>query len=1181
MRRAILLIALAAMSLSAQQYTRGIGVYPGNPREDFSPSMVADKEEYRNLALRRAAYHSSSYDYNLTAGLLTDGIKDSTMPRWVAVSNSDAGVIVKGEREFILDDNVTSTMNLKGPKIWMQIQLGGGDSPLEVDRIEVVPRAGGGFGGPGRGQSQPPKDEPSGWTCTVSGSNDGQAWQELGRVSGTERPMTPQFRPVVPFAAPSRSRYYRIELTGPEKTQWRISEVFLFNKQARVKPGGPYSFTSAWMSAGNGEEWVYVDLGASCTFDRVALSWIRRAAEGSLQVSDDAAKWTTLQALPAASGASDDIRLAKPATGRYVRLLLTKPATPEGYVLSEMEVFGRGGPVARPHSAPATDAPGRLHLAGGSWRLQRDSLASDASETISKVGYQDQDWVVATVPATTLSSYVNVGAIPDPNFGDNQLMISDLFFYADFWYRTEFTAPQLAKGKHFWLNFDGLNWKADVFVNGEKVGRIEGGFMRGRFDVTGRVKPGAKNALAVRVEKNATPGSIKEKTAESTGLNGGALGADNPTYHATVGWDWIPPIRGRDTGIWADVYLMTTGPVAIENPFVSTTLPLPDTSRADISIETTLHNLEARPVSGTLRGKFGPAAFETAVTLEASASKTVKLDPSSIPALRLDKPRLWWPNGYGEQYLYPVSIEFVADKQVSDSKMFQAGVRQFTYSEEESTLRIWINGRRFVGRGGNWGHPESNLRYRAREYDVAVRYHKDMNFTMIRNWVGQTGDEAFYDACDRHGIVVWQDFWLANPVDGPDPDDNDLFMRNAKDFVLKIRNHPSLGLYVGRNEGNPPKPLDDAIRALLPQIHPGLHYIPSSADYVVSGHGPYRMQPIRNYFAQRATPKLHSEMGMPNIMTMDSVRLTMKEADMWPQGRVWGLHDFTTQGAQGGQSFRETIDKGYGGATSAEEWLALAQFVNYDGYRAMFEAQGKNRMGLLIWMSHPSWPTFVWQTYDYFFEPTAAYFGAKKGSEPLHIQWNPTTDSVEVVNYSAGDATGLTAQAEILNIDGAVKWDRSATLDSKEDSVQSPIKLEFPAELSPVHFLRLTLSRGGQAVSTNLYMRGVQEYDFRAIRDLPKVNLEAVTRVEQQGSRWVLTTELRNPAAQPALAVRLKAVREKSGDRILPALYADNYITLMPGERRTIRTELENADTRGERPRMAVEGFNVGTVTQK
>ena len=238
-----------------------------------------------------------------------------------------------------------------------------------------------------------------------------------------------------------------------------------------------------------------------------------------------------------------------------------------------------------------------------------------------------------------------------------------------------------------------------------------------------------------------------------------------------------------------------------------------------------------------------------------------------------------------------------------------------------------------------------------------------------------------------------------------------MFLRNAKDYILRIRNHPSIGLYCGRNEGIPPKPIDDGLRALIAGLHPGLHYIPSSAEitrtpYVVSGHGPYRAEPLKFYFPQRATPKLHSEMGMPNMLTLDSVKRHDAGIGHVAAGRRLGHARFHHRRRAGRQLFRRHHRRSYGGAKNVEDWVELAQFVNYDGYRAMFEAQSKNRMGLLLWMSHSCWPSFVWQTYDYYFDPTAAYFGIKKASEPLHIQWNPATDNVEVVNYSGGNADG-------------------------------------------------------------------------------------------------------------------------------------------------------------------------------
>jgi beta-galactosidase/beta-glucuronidase len=1158
MRFSILFLTVVVVSaISAQEFTRGIGVYPGDPKEDFGPTQRAGDQTYRNLALHRPAYHSSAYDYNLTAQLVTDGIKDTKRPRWIAVSTSD-GELAKFEREWMVDNNPLTGPDLKGPRAWVQLEMGGGDSPIEVDRVDIDARS--------RNRAA--------WTCVLAGSDDGQNWHQVGRINGVnvQGPANvPSPNPVV-FTEPARFRFYRATFEGAD-AGWHVGGFAFFRQAKHLGIGGPYDFTSAWKSAGAGEEWVKVDLGAPCTFDRVTLSWIRRAAEGAVELSDDGARWTPVQAVAAASGLTDDFKLARPATGRWVRVRMTKPASPAGYVLSELEVYGRGGMAVE--AKPMLATHGRMELAGGAWRLQRDSLVTADGFTLSTPGFKDADWIPGTVPGTELTSYYNAGAVPDPNFGDNQLMISDSFFYADFWYRDEFVAPP-AQGRRVWLNFDGINWKADVFLNGQKLGRIEGGFRRGRFDVTGKVREGQANAIAVRVEKNATPGSVKEKTFQTPDKNGGALGADNPTFHASIGWDWIPTIRGRDTGIWNRVYLTTSGPVTVEDPFVNTEFPLGDTSRADLSVEVTMRNHDASPVNGTLRGRFGDIAFDAPVVLPASGAKTLKLDPSTNPVLRLNHPKLWWPAGYGDQNLYPVELRFeTADGRESDSKTFQAGVRQFTFSEEDNRLRMWINGRRFIPRGGNWGFSESMLRYRAREYDAAVRYHADMHFNMIRNWVGQIGENEFYDACDRHGIVVWQDFWLANPYDGPDPDDDAMFLDNAKDTLLRIRNHASIGLYVGRNEGFPPKVLEDGLQRMVAEFHPGIRYIPSSADDVVSGHGPYQAMPPKYYFTDRATPKFHSEMGMPNIVTMDSLRLMMPESAMWPQGDMWGLHDFSLSGAQGGRSFRERIERSYGGANNVAEWVELAQFVNYEGYRGMFEGQSKYRMGLLIWMSHPCWPSFVWQTYDYYLDPTAAYFGAKKASEPLHIQWNPATDNIEVVNYSGGDHRALTAQVQLVNLDGTVQWEKSATVDSAEDSTVAPIKMEYPSTLSAVHFLRLTLTRGADVMSQNFYWRGTEEGNYRALRDLAKVDLTTATTVKRDGDRWLLTTRLENPTKTPALMVHVKVIREKSGDRILPALYSDNYIALMPGEQRVIATEVAQADTRGEAPRVVVDGFNV------
>ena len=353
------------MALHSQQYTKGVGVYPGDPKQDFAPAVVPGDRTVRNLALRRPAYQSSAYDYNLTAQLVTDGIKETRLPRWFVVTASDHGALTKQEREHPVDHNTTTRVTIAGPTRWIQVELAGGDSPLEVDRIDIL-GGGGGFGRGGRAAG----------TVTayvVSGSDDGQTWRELGRYAPPPpepAPATPpatgrggfDFTPPPPVSiqlnAASRHRFLRVTQEGTVTT-WSIGDLAFYDRDTRVEVGGPYNFTSAWKSAGNGEEWVYVDLGAVSTFDRVVLDWIERAATGSIQTSNDAKTWKTVQELPA-TGAVDDLKLSPAATARYVRVLMTKPALPDGYILSELEVYGKGGVVPRAHAAATAEASGKL-----------------------------------------------------------------------------------------------------------------------------------------------------------------------------------------------------------------------------------------------------------------------------------------------------------------------------------------------------------------------------------------------------------------------------------------------------------------------------------------------------------------------------------------------------------------------------------------------------------------------------------------------------------------------------------------------------------------------------------------------------------------------------------------------------------------------------------------------------
>ena len=186
------LVSLPAVSTSiAQEPTRGVGVYPGDPAESFAPALVPDTTTYRNLALRRPAYHSSSRDYNLTAQLVTDGIPAAGAPRWLSTASSQRGTLPRPEREYPVDHNSTSTLDLDGPRAWVQLELGGGAAPPRVDRIllEVRPRR-----EPGASPSpfpMPGDGAPGEWAFAVSASDDGRAWKEVGHASGHLEPPPP------------------------------------------------------------------------------------------------------------------------------------------------------------------------------------------------------------------------------------------------------------------------------------------------------------------------------------------------------------------------------------------------------------------------------------------------------------------------------------------------------------------------------------------------------------------------------------------------------------------------------------------------------------------------------------------------------------------------------------------------------------------------------------------------------------------------------------------------------------------------------------------------------------------------------------------------------------------------------------------------------------------------------
>jgi hypothetical protein len=841
-------------------------------------------------------------------------------------------------------------------------------------------------------------------------------------------------------------------------------------------------------------------------------------------------------------------------------------------------------PAAHAAKMAATEMPAAVEVDSG-WQLQDAAKVSAAGAQISQGSYQPAGWLAATVPGTVLTSMVNDRIYPEPTYGENnrETVIPESLNKTSYWYRTTLAIPKSYTHRQIWLHFDGVNFSSEVWVNGNQVGTINGAFIRGRFDITKFVKPGATAVVAVHVSPQPHPGIPHEHTiANGVGKNGGITAIDGPTFLCTIGWDWLNAVRDRDTGIWQKVWLSASGPVLIEDPLVITDLPLPSTATADITIKTTLQNTSSKREKGTLEGSFGDVQFSTPVTLEPNATQTVSLDPKTTPALHLTSPKLWWPNGYGPQNLYTLHLHFVQRGKDSDAHDTTFGIRKISYEAPGvDALTISVNGVKVFIRGGDWGLDEAMKRIPRARLDAEIRMHALANMNLIRNWVGQSTSEDFYELCDKYGILIWDEFFQPNPSDGPNPDDLNIYLANVRDKILRYRNHPSIALWCARNEGFPPPDIDAALRKLIPELDPARLYQPSSTSgRGVHSGGPYYWREPRAFYVFDAPFK--TETGSMSVPTIESIHGMMPKKDWDVINDDWAAHDFA-KGAQHGDTYPYIMAGRYGRIANLADFVRKAQVMNYEAYRAMYEARNKllfaPATGVITWMSNPAQPSFVWQLYHYDLEPNASLFAVKSASELVHIQMDEDDFHLRVINNLPTPLSGDTAHVAIYTI-----WGHGPALE-KDIPVSGPADtaidlgpVPLPKDLSPLYFARLELRDAqGQIVSRNLYWEPNPEQgdDLTPLDWLKTMKLNATIARHDAGGRLGLTVTLTNPGNEIALLAHLQLRRKSTGERILPVFYSDNYISLAPGESRTVTIDADLKDLKGDTPLVVLDGWNI------
>jgi len=871
-------------------------------------------------------------------------------------------------------------------------------------------------------------------------------------------------------------------------------------------------------------------------------------------------------------------------------------------------------------NAPAGKAASesRVMLREG-WELQTSAKVDAKGEVISTPGFAAKDWHSATIPSTVVAALVKDKTFPDPfpgmslrsfpgmnypiggNFS-NIAMASDSPFAVSWWYRKAFTIPATYKGKTIWLKFNGINYRANIFLNGKQIAQsddVAGAWRTYEFNITDSAKAGAENVLAVQ--------------------------AWAPTDHdlAITFVDWNPAPPDKNMGLWREVYLTTSGPVALRYPTVVSKLNPPANDNAQLTVTAQVKNGNDQPVKGKLKGQIENAVFEQDVELGANQSKDVTFTPDKFPQLVFSNPRLWWPAQMGTPNLYKLKMEFELNGSVSDKSDSEFGIREVTSDFNSVGGRAFhINGKNILIRGGGWT-PDMMLRENSERLHDEFRYVEDMGLNTVR-LEGKLESEEFYQIADRHGILVMAgwcccDFWERWPR--WQPQDLEIAKQSLRDQIYRLRSHPSLVMWLNGSDNPPPPDVEqmylDIEKELLwpnPVVSSATGKKTSvTGDSGVKMSGPYEY--IAPSYWQVDTPEgqpgrklcnpggcggaygFNTETSMgPAVPPIESIRAMVGKDHLWPVDDVWNYH------AGGGEFktinvFSEALANRYGKSDNVEDFAIKSQMQTYEGVRAMYEAYSRNKYqstGVVQWMLNNAWPSMIWHLYDYYLRPGGGYFGAKRAMEPLHPVYGYDDHSIWVVSSQYTDVKGLKLITKIYNLDATEKFSQENPLDAAADSTAKIFMLPDVSGLSNTYFLVLKLQDStGRVVGSNFYwlstkpetldwakstwwMTPTAAYaDFTAISQLPKVKLKVTGRTEHKGEEAITHVTVENPSKGVAFFVRLKIAKGPKGEEILPVVWEDNYIFLLPGEKREVTATYRAGELGAVKPAVEVSGWNV------
>jgi len=857
-----------------------------------------------------------------------------------------------------------------------------------------------------------------------------------------------------------------------------------------------------------------------------------------------------------------------------------------------------------------------IELADG-WKLVSATGLKADGATISAAGYDDGAWVpVSKMPATVLEILQQAGIYPNLYFGKNlRTEVPPDLFQQDWWYRVTFTAP--AGYRTYQLNFPGINYRADIWLNGQRIAdstQIVGMYTHHTLDVTPWLVSGKPNTLAVRViPERAIQDVNGVELADSwyDWINWRYLGYQGPDKNPANGNSFV---SDRNAGIFKPVQLRAFGDVDIGPALVNSELPLPGTDSARLTIYSTLHNYSSTPVRGVLQATITrdgktPVRVAQPVTLEPGAEREIAFTPDDFAGLTIDRPDLWWPYTMGNPDLYDLRLDFIQSRIVTTTSTLRFGIRTVSQGRDSDdssvapggNFYLRINGRDFLVRGATYT-PDLLYKYDPERDRAILRYVKDLGLNMLR-LESKIASARFVQLADEMGIPLMYGWMCCNQWEKWqqwDDEDRRVASESLQSQITMLRSHPSAFLWANASDGRPPDKVRDTYRKIIDDLHWQNATVDTVSSFArdadgnplwdgIQMAGPYSWRPPSYWFSGRygAARGASAEQGdNEHIPPYASLRRFIPPNKMWPINDTWYFHAGAAPQNSNLTNIRRVIDRRYGFSTSAQMFADKAQLAHYESTRAQFESFAANGWDshkmTIYWMLNSHWPSFFGNIFDYYLRPGGAYYGAKKGLEPLSVVFDSYAGSnhhratVTVVNQSPEAKQDLRVRVRIYDLSGKVRDDRAADgIDVASGSTAAAMTLPPGPADSRVFFVRCQLlDASGGVITENVYWqsqvpddvgppandtafdsRQISWADMTPLNSMPKPALD-ITAHRDEADAARVTVTLRNRGKQIAFFERAELLSAAEGDEILPISYDDNYVTVFPGETVEIRGQV-------------------------